>query len=106
MDDLDEDDFADTFAQTAVYGMFLGWLRWAEEQEARRPSRNASREEFTRSLAVAEIPPAVPFLRASMRLLTSDEILPHAVTRLLDDLAALFDNTHAARSGRRPHRSA
>lgn len=99
MDDLSEDGFADTFAQTAVYGMFLGWLRWSEarsglsNQENSRESGN--RPAFTRRRAVAEIPDSVPFLRSSLRLLTSDEILPEAVLRLLDDLAALFDNTVA-----------
>ena len=97
MDDLTEAGFADTFAQTAVYGMFLGWLRWAEEQSARHEAARAGarRAAFTRAQAVSEIPSTVPFLRSSMRLLTSEEILPPPVFRLLDDLAALFDNTVA-----------
>jgi Type ISP C-terminal specificity domain/N-6 DNA Methylase len=97
MDDLSEQGFADTFAQTAVYGMFLGWLRWSEQASAApaaaRPAR--ARASFSRRLAVSEIPRSVPFLRSSMSLLTSEEILPPPVTRLLDDLAALFDNTAA-----------
>lgn len=100
MDDLSEDGFADTFAQTAVYGMFLGWLRWSEAQSASsnrtKGSESGGRPAFTRRRAVAEIPDSVPFLRSSLRLLTSDEILPEAVLRLLDDLAALFDNTVVA----------
>jgi hypothetical protein len=98
MDDLSEQGFADTFAQTAVYGMFLGWLRWSEEAGAVAGSTSAApvqRIAFSRQLAVSEIPHTVPFLRSSMRLLTSEEILPPAVSRLLDDLAALFDNTLA-----------
>lgn len=97
MDDLTEAGFADTFAQTAVYGMFLGWLRWAEEQPASPGAAKADHPgaAFTRALAVSEIPATVPFLRSSMRLLTSEEILPPPVSRLLDDLAALFDNTVA-----------
>lgn len=97
MDDLTEQGFADTFAQTAIYGMFLAWLRWSEQQSPRPGARraDAGRPAFTRALAVSEIPAAVPFLRSSMRLLTSEEILPPAVSRLLDDLAALFDNTVA-----------
>jgi hypothetical protein len=95
MDDLTEQGFADTFAQTAVYGMFLGWLRWSEEQATRRRARAGQPNSFSRQLAVSEIPPTVPFLRSSMRLLTSEEILPPPVSRLLDDLAALFDNTVA-----------
>lgn len=93
MDDLTDTDFADTFAQTAVYGMFLGWLRWAEETPAKRKKGDGQPAEFTRALAVDEIPASVPFLRASMRLLTDPEVLPDPVARLLDDLAALFDNT-------------
>jgi hypothetical protein len=100
MDDLTEDGFADTFAQTAAYGMFLGWLRWSEAHGDLSAEDNGSesgkRPPFTRRRAVSEIPDSVPFLRSSLRLLTSDEILPAAVLRLLDDLAALFDNTIAA----------
>lgn len=98
MDDLSDDGFADTFAQTAVYGMFLGWLRWSEARSAAADEENDNGDgaTFTRRRAVAEIPDSVPFLRSSLRLLTSDEILPPAVLRLLDDLAALFDNTVAA----------
>lgn len=98
MDDLSEEGFADTFAQTVVYGMFLGWLRWSETQSAiEEPGTPPSSRHvaFTRRRAVSEIPPTVPFLRSSMRLLTSEEILPPPVSRLLDDLAALFDNTLA-----------
>ena len=98
MDDLSEEGFADTFAQTAVYGMFLGWLRWSEERAAlagRGGAAAAQWSTFSRQLAVSEIPVTVPFLRSSMRLLTSEEILPPSVARLLDDLAALFDNTLA-----------
>ena len=100
MDDLTDEGFADTFAQTAVYGMFLGWLRWSEARGEVPSEENGSepgkRPAFTRRRAVSEIPDSVPFLRSSLRLLTSDEILPAAVLRLLDDLAALFDNTVAA----------
>src|SRR5205814_181664 len=93
MDDLTEEGFADTFAQTAVYGMFLGWLRWSEERgDTRRGGAAGQGAAFNRQLAVSEIPPTVPFLRSSMRLLTSEEILPSAVSRLVDDLAALFNN--------------
>jgi hypothetical protein len=97
MDDLSEEGFADTFAQTAVYGMFLGWLRWSEEDPPAVGAGQAGtqRSGFTRELAVSEIPSTVPFLRSSLRLLTSEEILPAPVFRLLDDLAALFDNTVA-----------
>ena len=100
MDDLTEDGFADTFAQTAAYGMFLGWLRWSEAHGGLSAEDNGgepgNRRSFTRRRAASEIPDSVPFLRSSLRLLTSDEILPAAVLRLLDDLAALFDNTVAA----------
>lgn len=80
MSDLDEAGFADTFAQTIAYGMFLARLR---EPEA----------EFTRESAAKGIPPSIPFLRSAMRLLTDDELLPPAIINLLDDLAALLDNT-------------
>jgi hypothetical protein len=80
MNDLDEAGFADTFAQTIAYGMFLARLR---DPDA----------EFTRELASKGIPPSIPFLRSAMRLLTDDELLPPAIVNLLDDLAALLDNT-------------
>ena len=80
MDDLTDEGFADTFAQTAVYGMFLGWLRWSEARGEVPSEENGSepgkRPAFTRRRAVSEIPDSVPFLRSSLRLLTSDEILP------------------------------
>ena len=98
MDDLTEDGFADTFAQTAVYGMFLGWLRWSEargKQPAESNGAKSPQSAFNRRLAISEIPASVPFLRSSLWLLTDDRILPAAVLRLLDDLAALFDNTVA-----------
>jgi len=80
MDDLDEAGFADTFAQTMVYGMFLGWLR-------------SPTGEFTRRSAAEAVPPSVPFLRSAIRLLLAEDLLPPAVDRLLDDLVALLANT-------------
>jgi Type ISP C-terminal specificity domain/N-6 DNA Methylase len=80
MNDLDEAGFADTFAQTIVYGMFLGWLR-------------SNSGNFDRSAATSGIPASVPFLRSAVRLLTDEDLLPDVITRLLDDLVALLANT-------------
>lgn len=82
MEDLDQAGFADTFAQTLTYGMFLGWLRGAEHEG-----------EFDLAAAAAAIPRSVPFLRSAVSLLTDPAVLPDAVVRILDDLAALYDNT-------------
>jgi len=56
MDDLDEEGFADTFAQTIVYGLFLARL-------------GTDSKEFTRQSAVGAIPQSIPFLRSAVRLL-------------------------------------
>lgn len=80
MSDLDEEGFADTFAQTIAYGMFLARLR--EEGS-----------DFTREIAARSIPPSVPFLRSAVRLITDDDFLAPSILRLLDDLAALLQNT-------------
>lgn len=84
MSDLDEEGFADTFAQTITYGMFLGRLCVPEGP-------------FTRIGASATLPGSVPFLRSAVRVLTDDDLLSPAVIRLLDDLAALLENTDVAR---------
>lgn len=80
MRDMTEEDFADTFAQTLVYGMFLGRLM-------------NPHGEFSREGAVSAIPPSIPFLRSAVRLLGDTELLPPPVLRLLDDLAAVLENT-------------
>lgn len=80
MRDMSDDDFADTFAQTIAYGMFLGRLGHTEGP-------------YTRQGVVTAIPESIPFLRSAVRLLTDEELLPEAVLRLLDDLAAVLDNT-------------
>jgi hypothetical protein len=83
MDDLDEEGFADTFAQTIVYGLFLARLG------------NGSKE-FTRQSAVGAIPQSVPFLRSAVRLLTEEELLPAPIIHLVDDLASLLNDTEMA----------
>lgn len=80
MSDLDEAGFADTFAQTIAYGLFLGRLRSGEG-------------EFTLPRAVSAMPQSVPLLRSTVRLLTDEEVLPGPISRLLEDLVALLDNT-------------
>jgi hypothetical protein len=80
MSDLDEEGFADTFAQTVAYGLFLARLR---DEDG----------EFTLANAIRALPESVPFLRSAVRLLTEEGVLPHAVTTLLEDLIALLDNT-------------
>jgi hypothetical protein len=84
MNDLDEAGFADTFAQTITYGMFLARLRH-------------STGPFTRPAVAQSIPPSVPFLRSAVRLLTDEDLLPRPMLTLLDDLAALLDNTQIDR---------
>ncbi len=83
MDDLDDQRFSDTFAQTTVYGLFVSWLSHEHGQ-------------FSRTSALRSFPRSIPFLRSSLRLLTDEDVLPRPVIRLLDDLAALLDNTNAA----------
>jgi hypothetical protein len=80
MSDLDEEAFADTFAQTIAYGLFLARLRHEDG-------------EFTLKAATEALSPSVPFLRSAVRLLTDEEVLPGTITRLLEDIVALLDNT-------------
>jgi hypothetical protein len=80
MSDLDEEGFADTFAQTVAYGLFLARLR-------------AEGDEFTLDRALEAMPQSVPFLRSAVRLLTEIDVLPSAISNLIEDLVALLDNT-------------
>jgi phage repressor protein C with HTH and peptisase S24 domain len=81
MSDLDEESFADTFAQTIAYGLFLARLRESEGA-------------FTLNSATAAIPESVPFLRSAVRLLTDEDVLPGPVKAVLADLLAMLDNTN------------
>ncbi|MEX2645577.1 MAG: type ISP restriction/modification enzyme [Gaiellaceae bacterium] len=83
MSDLDEAGFADTFAQTIAYGLFLARLR---NEDA----------EFTLERAIGSIPQSVPFLRSAVRLLTDRDMLPGTITRVIEDLVALLDNTRVS----------
>jgi predicted helicase len=80
MNDLDEKSFADTFAQTIAYGLFLARLR-------------AENGQFTLSRAIESLPISVPFLQSAVRLLSEREMLPAPITNLLEDLVAVLDNT-------------
>jgi hypothetical protein len=80
MSDLDEEAFADTWAQTIAYGLFLARLR---EDDG----------DFTLARAIEDIPQSVPFLRSAVRLLTEEDVLPRTITNLVEDLVALLDNT-------------
>lgn len=79
--DLDEESFADTFAQTIAYGLFLARLR-------------DDGHDFTLERAIQDLPRSVPFLQSAMRLLTEPDVLPRAITNLVDDLVSLLDNTN------------
>lgn len=81
INDLDEDSFSDTFAQTIAYGLFLARLRHEEG-------------DFTLERAIDDLPRSVPFLQSAMRLLTEPDVLPRPITNLVDDLVALLDNTN------------
>lgn len=78
--DLDLDSFSDTFAQTIAYGLFLARLR-------------DDGENFTLARAIDDLPQSVPFLQSAMRLLTEADVLPKAITNLVEDLVSLLDNT-------------
>lgn len=78
--DLDPDSFSDTFAQTIAYGLFLARLR-------------DDGQDFTLARAIDDLPQSVPFLQSAMRLLTEADVLPRAITNLVDDLVSLLDNT-------------
>jgi len=77
MSDLDEDGFADAFAQTVAYGLFV----------ARFHSQGVPFEERT---AMDAIPVSTAFLRSAVRLLLDEATVPASVGWIVTDLVAVL----------------
>lgn len=77
MSDLDADTFADAFAQTVAYGLFV----------ARFHSQGTPFEERT---ALDAIPASTAFLRSSVRLLLNAATVPPSVRWIVSDLVAVL----------------
>jgi len=75
--DLDEDGFADAFAQTVAYGLFV----------ARFHSQGMPFEERT---AMDAIPISTAFLRSAVRLLLDEATVPASVRWIVTDLVAVL----------------
>jgi hypothetical protein len=83
MSDLDRASFADTYAQTVVYGLFV----------ARFHSGGAH---FDRATAEAAIPVSTSFLRSSVRFLLDEDTVPVTVSWIIEDLIATLRSTEDA----------
>lgn len=81
IDDLDEDDFADMYAQTICYGLFAARCNHDGE------------DPFTRYNAAHDLPKTNPFLRSIFGHIAGPE-LDERVTWIVDDLAELLDRTN------------
>jgi hypothetical protein len=80
MSDMDPAMFADTYAQTIAYGLFV----------ARYHTPSAG---FSRRAAMDAIPTSTAFLRSSIRLLLDEDTVPPTVRWIIDDLVALLGAT-------------
>jgi len=77
MSDMNSDMFADAYAQTVAYGLFV----------ARFHTMGAH---FDRRAALDAIPGSTAFLRSSVRLLLDEDTVPRSVTWIIDDLVAVL----------------
>jgi hypothetical protein len=80
MSDMDEVMFADAYAQTVAYGLFV----------ARFHTPAAA---FNRRSAVEAIPTSTAFLRRSVRFLLDEDTVPGSVTWIIEDLMAVLRAT-------------
>jgi len=83
---LSEHDFADTYAQTLVYGLLCA--RWVSREE-----HGATGERFTRARALRHLPTTSPFLTGFFRRALEAAPGP-GLTGLLDDVTGLLGRVH------------
>jgi len=81
--DLDEEQFADMYAQTIAYGLFAARVNVGE------------REEFSREHAAFDLPKTNPFLRSLFNSIAGPD-LDDRLTWIVDDLARLLGNADMA----------
>ena len=80
--DISKEKFADVYAQTFAYGLFLAWL-------------NTDKEPFDRETALHALPRAVPPIRVLLTFAGGDE-LPEAFLWTVDGLCADLDAANKA----------
>jgi len=83
MSDMDADMFADAYAQTVAYGLFVARF-------------HTPGTPFTHQVAMDGIPTSTAFLRSSVRLLLDDATVPPSVGWIVDDIVAILDATSDA----------
>ncbi len=77
MSDLDDDGFADAFAQTVVYGLFVGRYHLTSAT-------------FDRVSAINAIPASTSFLRSATRFLLDETTVPRGLSWIIDDIVAVL----------------
>lgn len=78
MSDMDADMFADAYAQTVAYGLFVARF-------------HAPGVAFTHQVAMDGIPTSTAFLRSSVRLLLDTATVPASVGWIVDDIVAVLN---------------
>ncbi len=77
MSDMDEDKFADAFAQTVAYGLFVGRY-------------HLTAATFNRTSAILAIPTSTAFLRSATRFLLDEDTVPAGLSWIIDDIVAIL----------------
>jgi hypothetical protein len=77
MSDLDDDGFADAFAQTVAYGLFVGRYHLTSAT-------------FDRASAIDAIPASTSFLRSATRFLLDETTVPRGLSWIIDDIVAVL----------------
>jgi len=77
MSDMDEDKFADAFAQTVAYGLFVGRY-------------HLTAATFDRTSAILAIPTSTAFLRSATRFLLDETTVPAGLSWIIDDVVAIL----------------
>lgn len=77
MSDMDEDKFADAFAQTVAYGLFVGRY-------------HLTAATFDRTSAISAIPASTAFLRSATRFLLDETTVPAGLSWIIDDIVAIL----------------
>lgn len=87
--DIDRDKFADVYAQTFTYGLFLAWL-------------STDKTPFDRATALSAIPKAVPPIRVMLQFSGGDD-LPPEFEWIVDGICA--DLSHADKEAATRHKA-
>ena len=78
MPDLEDRDFADMYAQTVAYGLFVARVNFSNNRR------------FDRTVASRAIPPSIPFLRRVFDVVAGIDLDEELYAEVVDDMAALL----------------